>query len=168
MNKKAQHLIFASMLFFFIFLLVFAIFFDYLFANPKISGERHELLTREATRTANALLQPGYPDNWNLHTVTRIGIADKGRINQTKLNQFSALLHQHNGYERSKQLLGITNDYLIIVTQPSQPTITYGQAAISSEETLLASSAKTIATQTRTVTNPETGEPVTITIHLYQ
>ncbi|PIN72456.1 hypothetical protein COV21_02145, partial [Candidatus Woesearchaeota archaeon CG10_big_fil_rev_8_21_14_0_10_45_5] len=66
-----------------------------------------EGLRIEAASISSGLLTPGYPQNWNESTVSRIGISDDGNnINPEKLQNFLAL---SSDYERTKKLFSVTN-----------------------------------------------------------
>ena len=75
-------------------------------------GDFDELLI-DAKSISNVMVYTGYPQNWTEADVQRIGITDgTSTINQTKLRRFKNL--SLTDYQRTKELLGVNHDYLII------------------------------------------------------
>jgi hypothetical protein len=97
-NKNAQSwgmdLAIASVIF------VFGIIILYVYSmnNPNEAKMNLEDLSYQAEGISNIILSEGYPNNWNITNVVRIGILDNdSKINQTKLNQFYNLTIDNYG-----------------------------------------------------------------------
>ncbi|PIU30444.1 hypothetical protein COT07_00705 [Candidatus Woesearchaeota archaeon CG07_land_8_20_14_0_80_44_23] len=98
-----------------------------------------EGLRIEAASISSGLLTPGYPQNWNESTVSRIGISDDGNnINPEKLQNFLAL---SSDYERTKKLFSVTNDFYILLR--SNSTI-IAQAGVNKSANLIATAEKIV------------------------
>ncbi|MCX6710903.1 MAG: hypothetical protein NTZ02_02325 [Candidatus Woesearchaeota archaeon] len=98
-----------------------------------------EGLRIEAASISSGLLTPGYPQNWNESTVSRIGISDDGNnINSEKLQNFLAL---SSDYERTKKLFSVTNDFYILLR--SNSTI-IAQAGVNKSANLIATAEKIV------------------------
>ncbi|RMD67315.1 hypothetical protein D6817_01900 [Candidatus Pacearchaeota archaeon] len=115
-QKKAQvwsfDLIVASIIF-----LSVILFFYLLTINLQTDTfSEQKKLQREANALADNLLSSGTPQNWNETNVVKIGIADDGKLNKTKLLAFKNLAE--SDYTRTKSLLGISDNYYINFTQP--------------------------------------------------
>jgi hypothetical protein len=99
------------------FAIALAIYFKYagsIFDEQELDLEG---LRIEAASISSGLLTPGYPQNWNESTVSRIGISDDGStINPEKLQNFLAL---SSDYERTKKLFSVTNDFYIMLKSNS-------------------------------------------------
>lgn len=62
----------------------------------------------DAKSISSSLMSQGYPYNWTKDNVTRIGITDDNRVNESKLEQFSRI-----PYKDSRKLFGTTYDYYV-------------------------------------------------------
>ena len=72
-------------------------------------------LTSDVKIVASSLTSPGYPDNWNSNTVTRIGFTDNyNRIDNAKFVEFNEI-----NYNKTKKLLGTTYDYFLYFVNES-------------------------------------------------
>lgn len=161
MDKKAQQLIFSSLFLLFIFFLVLTLFFDDLFATPQLDQQQFDLVSHEATRISDMLLRTGYPADWNLATVRRVGLVTNGAFDEHKLDLLTALRVQ--GYEELKPYLGAQYDYLITINQGGTTTV-IGEAGVN-QATLADHPPAYLAKQTRTIYAGAT--PVIITIYSY-
>ena len=157
-HKKAQHLTLTTLFVLFIFFLVLTLFFDEIFINPKMDEQRYRYLQQEASRAARTLASDGYPEEWDSSTVQRAGLLTDGIYNETKAGHLATM-----PYGDTKDLLGITSNYLLIIKN-NGATTTIGP--YGDEANLLADNPRYLATQTKTVTS-ETGI-ATITIYTYR
>jgi hypothetical protein len=71
--------------------------------------ERLKGMSFEADALSSGLLEKGYPEGWNESTVIKIGIGDgEQRLDRAQWQVFSRM-----NYNESKQLLGMTYDFVI-------------------------------------------------------
>jgi hypothetical protein len=170
LGRKGQFIIFSTIVLLFLFFLIFTLFFDYLVVIPSISTDEYKFLQEENTRVAEYLLLPGYPISWDNNNVLRVGLVDGDVINETKLAIFKGMSEDLKGYERSKALLGMYYDYLIVFKKDSSvynglPSI--GMPGIATEDELLASKPATISIQERLVMHEVDGREVPVTMKVY-
>jgi len=71
--------------------------------------ETLDALFYEGNAIAQDILSEGFPTNWNINTVQKIGLKNEGKINATKLEYFYNLSVQD--YQRTKILLDAKNNY---------------------------------------------------------
>jgi len=83
------------------------------YTNQNMKGENIEQsLISEAKTISDYLTSPGYPLNWNVSNVIRIGVADNNNvILEGKLSNFSEIAK--NDYERTQFLLKTKYDYVV-------------------------------------------------------
>lgn len=69
----------------------------------------------EADLIAASLLSEGIPSSWTTTTVSKIGVINEGKINETKL----AMVYNMSqlDYSRTKNLFGIRYDYFINLSE---------------------------------------------------
>lgn len=161
-TKKAQGILFSSMLALFIFFLVVTLFANYLFDAPKITSQNSELLEKQAQRAADNLLSEGYPQNWNLNTVKKIGLLTNESLDEKKLLLFENLVKTQEGYQRSKALLGIQYDYIVTIRNQ-----TLGDNTIANENELIAANKQEIITKQRMLLDNRS-RPITLKINIYK
>jgi len=73
-------------------------------------------LSQAGDQIAEALLSSGNPQNWDTNNVIRIGLADNGKINSTKLDMWYEL--SESDYQYTLQLFKITSNYFVNFTEP--------------------------------------------------
>lgn len=170
-KKKGQFIVFSSIFMLFVFFLIFSIFFDYLVDNPAMAEDEFLSLQQESTRLTNALTLSGYPKYWDLNSVQRIGLVDDDLLNISKLNNFSQLVQDSTGYERSKILLSIRHDYLITFLPASAniSNITKPNSFVN-VDALVASDVSSIIKQERVILFPTVNGsmPVIMEVYLYK
>ena len=97
-----------------LFIAVVLIYFKY---SSEYFDERDfdfEELQIDANSISDSILTPGYPRNWNLDNVKRIGISDDGyKINESKL--FLFLNFSSEDYNATRYLFGTTNHYYFLI-----------------------------------------------------
>ena len=72
-------------------------------------------LTSDSKTVASSLTSPGFPDNWDSNTATRIGFTDNhNRIDNAKFSEFAEI-----NYNKSKKLLGTVYDYFLFFVNES-------------------------------------------------
>jgi hypothetical protein len=161
MNNKAQQLTFTFLFFLFIFFLLITLFYDELLLGTK-STETHELMEREAQRGTESLLTAGYPSDWTVSDVKRIGLLTNGSLDEEKIKRLQELINQN--YPESKNYLGIRHDYTLIIT--TDTTLVLGNPSINSEAELLASNPRQLALQKRII--PTNTNVASISLYIYR
>jgi len=73
-------------------------------------------LSQAGDQIAEALLSSGNPQNWDANNVIRIGLADNGKINSTKLDMWYEL--SESDYQYTLQLFKVTSNYFVNFTEP--------------------------------------------------
>lgn len=162
-GKKGQFILFTTLFLFFLFFATVTFFFEYILVDTNISGEEYKLLQQETTRVADALLLPGYPQGWNNENVQRIGLTNQGYLNKTKLGALKEMNEER--YEDTKTLLGVQNNYLIILKESNNIIEVIG--LFESEEQLVGSQARAISTQERIIPLMENNEAKTVKMKVY-
>jgi len=112
--KKAQiwglDLMVAAMLF------LFGIFIFYLYSiNKPTTKEDFEILFSEGEIITEDLLSEGYPDNWNSNDAEIIGITNKKKINETKLENFYNFVKAD--YAKTKSIFNTKYDYYFFLSE---------------------------------------------------
>lgn len=166
MHKKAQQLVMGTTIMIFVFFLAVVLFTDYLLSTPKIDNERYAFIQEEAQRASMTITTTGYPQNWNTGNVERIGLTTNNQLNRTKIERLENLAAQTDGYDNIRQALGITNDYLLIITLPNGDEHVIGELASVQELTEL--EAAYIAHQSRKLIDEQTKKLATIDINIYR
>jgi hypothetical protein len=110
-NKKSQSwgmdLAIASVIFSFGIILLYV----YSMNNPNEAKANIEDLSYNGEGISNIILSEGYPKDWDISNVVRIGILDNNsKINQTKLNRFYNLTVDN--YEKTRVLFNTRYDYI--------------------------------------------------------
>lgn len=95
-----------------LFLIGIVIFFTYSINQSGEAEDKLELLFYEGKVVANSLVSSGYPEQWNSGNVITLGIADEGRINNTKLQALHDMIQAGN-YTQTKNMLNTIYDYYI-------------------------------------------------------
>lgn len=112
--KKAQAWGFDLMVAAIIFM--FGVFAFYLYSiNQGDSEETIASLSSDGSLTANSLLSAGFPEDWSLTNVAKIGILTGNKINETKLEMFYALSSED--YSKSKSLLNTKYNYYFFLDE---------------------------------------------------
>lgn len=114
MGKKAQAWGIDLMIAVIIFAAGILIFFVYTL-NSSRQESALENLRYEGSVVSSVLLSPGSPAGWNESNVISIGIADNGKINETKLASFYAI--SVSDYQKSKSLLSTKYDYYFLLNE---------------------------------------------------
>jgi hypothetical protein len=115
MGKKAQvwgfDLIIASLIF------TFGIITFFLFTLNSSDIERAKIqdITYEGNIIADSLMTSGFPEDWNETNIVRIGIVNKGKINQTKLERFYNL--SSSNYQGTRELFNVKYQYYINISE---------------------------------------------------
>lgn len=114
MKRKAQawgfDLMVAAMIF------MFGVFAFYLYSiNQGDSEETINSLSSDGRLTANSILSGGFPEDWNLTNVGKIGILTGNRINETKLEMFYTL--STADYSKAKSLLNTKYNYYFFLDE---------------------------------------------------
>ncbi|MFH1209521.1 MAG: hypothetical protein V1663_01915 [archaeon] len=89
----------------FIFILSIIFLYNYIINTPINSDST---IISESYIISSSLLSKGYPIDWTLNNVSKIGIVSDKRINSTKLEYLSEM-----DYSETKSKLNIFNDYYI-------------------------------------------------------
>ncbi len=93
----------------FILIVVILVYFEYIKNLPDQDSKPINDLLAEADIITSSLISQGYPLNWDANNVVRAGFADSGnKINNARFAEFVAI-----NYNKSKKLLGVTNDYFL-------------------------------------------------------
>jgi hypothetical protein len=86
---------------------------------PNLSRQDYhsmDVIYLDGRLISESLMSPGYPQDWTVGDVQRIGIMDRERLNTTKLAQFSTVTQ--TDYSESKRLFGLTADFAVFFTEP--------------------------------------------------
>ncbi|MCH8003183.1 MAG: hypothetical protein IH934_01000 [Nanoarchaeota archaeon] len=114
-NTKAQVWFTDFVIGMIVFSLVLISYYTYTTNISKEDSSATDNLISDAKIVSSSLISKGFPDNWDANTVTRIGFTDNyNRIDTTKFNEFNKL-----NYNKSKKLLGISNDYFLFFVNES-------------------------------------------------
>lgn len=84
------------------------------FYSVNLSDEGEEILSKlqySGDLVSEDLLSEGFPKDWNLNNVQRIGIVTNSKINQTKLELFYNLSKED--YSKTKSLFNINYNYYV-------------------------------------------------------
>lgn len=73
--------------------------------------ETIDSLFYEGSTLSEDLLSEGFPANWNIGSVQKIGLTNNGKINQTKLEKFYNLSIED--YQNTISLFGIKDNYFM-------------------------------------------------------
>src|SRR3989344_2659187 len=111
MQKKGQGWSFDIIVGSTIFLIAFFIFFLYTLNLSQDKNGNLEQYFYEGNALADDLLSEGYPLNWDVGSVQKIGILSERKMNKTKLDNFYSLVI--GNYENTRSLFGITKEYYI-------------------------------------------------------
>lgn len=84
-------------------------FYMYTLNNTHEAEETVKSLYYDGSIISNSVLSDGYPPEWNSSTVTAVGILNKGKINETKLERFYLL--SLSDYEKTKNLFNTRYEY---------------------------------------------------------
>lgn len=115
-QKKAQAWGTDLIIGFIIFSFAIIFFYFYSFNYSNETEDILELLTYNGNFIADSILSPGYPNDWTEETAIKIGIADNGKINQTKLERFYNLAQ--TDYNKTKTLFNTKEDYYFFLQKP--------------------------------------------------
>jgi len=114
-NTKAQVWFTDFVIGMIIFSLVLISYYTYTTNISKQDSSATDNLISDAKIVSSSLTTKGYPDNWDVNTVTRIGFTDSyNRIDTTKFNEFNKL-----NYNDTKKLLGTIYDYFLFFVNES-------------------------------------------------
>ena len=120
-SKKAQAWGFDLMIASIIFVFAIIVFFLYSLNYPTESQDKLETLFYEGNFIADSFLSEGIPLDWTEDDVTKIGIVDNGKINETKLQRLYNMATPAtniDGYLKSKALLNTQYDYFFNFSKP--------------------------------------------------
>ncbi len=104
-----------------IFFIGMVIFFLYSINYPKEGQQEIEMLQYESDYIGEILLSEGYPSDWNIENLGKIGIVNNGKINETKLERFYSLANNNlnpSGYEQVKSLFNTRYNFFINFSRP--------------------------------------------------
>ncbi len=104
-----------------IFFIGLVIFFVYSINYPKEGQQEIELLQYESNYISEILLSEGYPPDWNIGNLGKIGIVNKGKVNETKLERLYNLANSNlnpSGYEQAKYLFNTKYEFFINFSSP--------------------------------------------------
>lgn len=122
MNKRGQ----AWIIDLFAGILIFLIGFVLLLKSTVNVDETHEETVKnlklEGNLISDMLLSSGSPTDWNASDVIQIGLADSGRINTTKLGNYSLL-----DYNTTKTMFRTQFEYVFFFENASQTISVNGQ-----------------------------------------
>jgi len=98
-----------------IMIVVVVIYFSYIKNLPYQHDSSLNDLFDNAKIVSSSLVSSGSPANWNANNAARIGFVDDGnKISNDKFNEFSKI-----NYNKSRRLLGTTNDYFLFFENES-------------------------------------------------
>ena len=120
-HKKAQAWGFDLMIASIIFVSGIVIFYIYTLNYPKETQEKLDKLNYIGENIAQSLLDTGYPDGWTTIEVSRIGLTNSNKINQTKLDRFYELANEPlnpSGYAKAKSIFGTSYDFFVNLSVP--------------------------------------------------
>lgn len=113
-QKKSQVWGVDLMIAVFIFMIGIATFYLYTI-NMQNNEEKFESLKYDGELIGDSLLSQGFPIDWNSVNVIKIGIAENGKINETKLERFYNLSIQN--YAITKVLFNTRYDYFFFLSE---------------------------------------------------
>ncbi|MGV8142703.1 MAG: hypothetical protein ACP5NS_03655 [Candidatus Pacearchaeota archaeon] len=119
--RKGQAWGFDLMIATMIFVTGIVIFYVYTLNYPKETQEKLDKLNYAGDNIAQNLLDSGYPDSWTTTTVSRIGLTNENKINQTKLDEFFLLADETTnplGYAKAKSLFGTGYNFFVNFSVP--------------------------------------------------
>lgn len=110
--------------------LIIAIFIIVIFFIIFLNIEKNDVredsnlgISSEAKVLSDYLVSTGYPIDWNISNVVRIGITDDNNIlDKEKLNKFYNLTR--DDYENVRYILGVKNDFIVFFTDYNGNLIT--------------------------------------------
>ncbi|MEK6908903.1 MAG: hypothetical protein AABX23_02525 [Nanoarchaeota archaeon] len=117
-SKKAQAWGFDMIVGTGIFILGITAFFLYTVNYPTGEQEKLDDLIYEGNIIGSNLLSEGFPADWTVSTVSKIGLLSDKIINQSKLEEFNTLASSE--YGRTKAIFGIKYNYFINFSEPIQ------------------------------------------------
>ncbi len=97
------------------------IFFMYSINYPKEGQQEIELLQYESEYIGETLLSEGYPADWTIGNVGKIGIVNDGKINETKLERFYNLANNavnSAGYDQAKSIFDTEYEFFMNFSTP--------------------------------------------------
>jgi len=95
-----------------VFLSGMILFYFFSLNSPNEGQQYIDELLYEGNLVGDNLLSEGYPQDWEVGNVVRIGLTTNDKINQTKLNNlYNLTAQQPGGYQSSKALMNIKNEY---------------------------------------------------------
>lgn len=157
-RKKGQYLTLTTLFAVFIFFLAVTIFLQELLDGQGQGAAIYDHLQQEAGRAMRALASQGYPQDWDVSTVQRAGITTDGYYDKEKRQRLQGI-----DYGALKEYLGITDNYLLLITD-DEGTTTIGE--YPNEQALKDRGPSYLATRTTTLKAPQ--GTTTITIHTYR
>jgi len=110
-SKKAQAWGFDIITAMGIFIFGLTIFFLYTINYPNNEEEKLDELLYEGNIVADSLLSTGFPENWTISSVSRIGLLTNSSIDQNKLEQFYTI--SSTEYQRTISMFGIKYNYFV-------------------------------------------------------
>ena len=114
--KKGQAWGFDLIVAFFLFTGGIVLFYYYSLNYSTEGKQAIEGLSYDGNLIADGLLSEGFPDNWNKTNVTKIGLLNEKKINQTKLERFYNL--SVDDYSRTKSLFNTKYNYFLTMSEP--------------------------------------------------
>ena len=148
-------LIVASMLF----VSGIVVFYMYSLNSPEEATTSFGSLSSEGKIIADSLLSEGYPSNWNVTSVTRIGLLTNDKINESKLNEFYNL--STSNYYLTKSLFKTKYEYYVSFS----PNIQIGNQSIDYIGYKPSSSKNLIRISRFTIYR---NQPLTINIYIWE
>ncbi|MCH8216365.1 MAG: hypothetical protein IH892_06290 [Planctomycetes bacterium] len=115
-NAKAQVWFTDFVIGMIVFSLVLISYYTYTTNISKQDSSANDNLISDAKIVSSSLISKGFPNNWDVNTVTRIGFTDSyNRLDTTKFNEFILI-----NYNKSKKLFGTTYDYILFFVNESE------------------------------------------------
>jgi hypothetical protein len=114
MNKKAQAWGIDLMIAVVIFILGTTLFYVYII-DSKNTEKISKDLKNSGDIIMNNIFSEGFPSNWSLSTVTKIGILQQGKISEEKLEKFYLL--SNSDYQKTKSLFETKYDFLFFLSE---------------------------------------------------
>jgi hypothetical protein len=118
MQKRGQAWGFDLMIAATIFLIGIVLFYFYSLNYPSEAKDTLESLFYEGNLIADSLLTEGFPVDWDVTNVQRIGLLSNGQINDTKLDRLYLLVSTSDGYDLTKALFNIKQEYYFNMSIP--------------------------------------------------
>ena len=115
--RKAQAWGFDLIMAAIVFLAGIVIFYIYSLNYPTEGKENLDALSYEGNLIADNLLSSGFPKDWTKTNVVAIGIADEGKINETKLSRLNDLANDIGGYDKTRALFNTKFQYYFNLTE---------------------------------------------------